>query len=967
MSPWTRDDYTAVWICALPLELAAACAMLDERHDPLPLDPDSRDTNNYVLGRVGSHNTVVACLPYGVMGTVSTARVVNQMLATFKRIKFGLMIGIGGGAPSDRHDIRLGDVVVGSPTGLVGGVVQYDFGKTVQRGRFQRTGMLNKPPEVLLTALSNLQARHLMEGHRVESTLEEMVKKYPPMSFQYARPTTDNLYRADYEHPEGQPTCVSCDSTQSVPRAPRPAGVSQLRIHHGLIASGDQVVKHGLMRDQLREELDVLCFEMEAAGMVDSLPCLVIRGISDYADSHKNDVWQGYAAATAAGYAKELMHVIPVAVIQKHPVRVRVGSGKFLVNSVPSVLMRVGAGEMRFKVQQWLSPASFKDDLYNHQKEYMDGSCDWALERPEVMSFLSPSNNSEVLSIRGAPGIGKSTLAGFLIRRLVDAGRSVLYFFCKDTEGGKSKPYQALRTIISQILAADDGQNLVSWLEKIRLQSGQRHAESFATLHDLLCHALYTVPVSDRTLYFAVDALDECDNGRLLASTLSSALNASKRPFKLLLTSREEPDLLEFFQQYKERTSEAKLAVLNELSILPSTIQQSVVAYVKQRVAHFQHIRATPLGQQVFNNVAASSDGSWLYAKLILDEIERLPSPASIARHLKNIPTGLVQLYHTIFSTVEKSLSPAELYLAQQLFIWIDMKDFVLVGRNALDRDVLDIVFQAANSGDEVFDSIGLARKLCSPLITLKSNRKSDDTESSVTISFVHHTAMQFVRQSIVRNGPSSMSIPAILKPQPLKALHRASTAMWYFQKSEQCTSLLSELTASPYSQATLNPGGYFEMAYALWGAFYLKTLPEHLDDDDDDLQQASTLCTQLTEFLLSASCLRWVELAIIINYRWGYVNLFSNVKKALRAAEAALKPKVSRFDEQRGNTATFRRFSVVRREFFADFAHVISCTGPALDDERPVAVDMPDGFESRPVAMSLMRLGNKWGHLYER
>ncbi|KAL3441365.1 hypothetical protein BJX65DRAFT_255230 [Aspergillus insuetus] len=948
MSPCTRDDYTAVWICALPLELAAACAMLDERHDPLPLGPDSRDTNNYILGRVGSHNTVVACLPYGVTGTVSAARVVNQMLATFKRIKFGLMLGIGGGAPSERHDIRLGDVVVGSPTGLFGGVVQYDFGKTVQRGRFQRTGMLNKPPEVLLTALSNLQARHLMEGHRVESALEEMVRKYPPMTFRYARPAVDVLYRADYEHPEGQPTCASCDAAMLVPRAPRPSGVSQLRIHYGLIASGDQVVKHGQMRDQLREELDVLCFEMEAAGLVDSLPCLVIRGISDYADSHKNDVWQGYAAAAAAAYAKELMHVIPVAVGEKQSVRVGLDSS---------------TSDMRFKIQQWLSPASFKDDLYNHQKEYMDGSCDWALERPEIASFLSSSDSSVILSIRGPPGIGKSTLTAFLIHRLIDAGQSVLYFFCKDTEGGKSKPYQALRTIISQILAADDRQDLVSWLEKIRLQGGQRHAESFATLHDSFCHALKAVSESDRTLYFVVDALDECDNGRLLASTLSSALNASKRSFKLLLTSREEPDLLEFFQRYKEQTSEAKLAVLNELSILPSTIQQSVVAYVKQRVAHFQHIRATPLGQQVFNNVSIASDGSWLYAKLILDDIERLPSPASIARHLKNIPSGLVQLYHTIFSTVEKSLSPTELYLARQLFIWIDMKDFVLVGRNALDRDVLDIVFQAANSGDEVFDSIGLARKLCSPLITLKSNRKNDGTESSVAVSFVHHTAMQFVRQSAVRNTPS-MTIPSILKPQPLKALHRANTAMWYFRESEKCIKLLEGLARDPDSTDTLEPGAYFEMAYALWGALYLEHLPEHLDNDD--LQQASTLCTQLTQFLLSESCLRWVELAIIINYSWGYVNLFNNVMAALRAAEAAVKPRVLYGQEEKENLHAFQVFSVVRLEFFADFAYVISCTGPASRG-KSMAMIIPDGFGNRPTAMSLMGLGNKWAHLYER
>jgi hypothetical protein len=50
---------------------------------------------------------------------------------------------------------------------------------------------------------------------------------------------------------------------------------------------------------------------MEAAGLMDDFPCLVVRGICDYADSHKNKLWQGYAAAMAAAYAKELLSVIP--------------------------------------------------------------------------------------------------------------------------------------------------------------------------------------------------------------------------------------------------------------------------------------------------------------------------------------------------------------------------------------------------------------------------------------------------------------------------------------------------------------------------------------------------------------------------------------------------------------------------------------------------------------------------------
>jgi len=102
-------------------------------------------------------------------------------------------------------------------------------------------------------------------------------------------------------------------------------------IHYGLIASGDQVMRHGATRDRLRKELDVLCFEMEAAGLMDSFPCLVIRGICDYADSHKNKRWQSYAAATAAAYAKELLRTIP---------------GNHVVSTQTEVEMTTAAGEL---------------------------------------------------------------------------------------------------------------------------------------------------------------------------------------------------------------------------------------------------------------------------------------------------------------------------------------------------------------------------------------------------------------------------------------------------------------------------------------------------------------------------------------------------------------------------------------------------------------------------------------------
>ncbi|PLB48839.1 purine and uridine phosphorylase [Aspergillus steynii IBT 23096] len=304
-----HQDYTIGWICALPNEMAAAQAMLDEHHASLP--KDANDKNTYTLGRMGVHNVVMTCLPAGVTGTVAAARVAGHMRSTFRGTRLGLMVGIGGGVP-DVHDIRFGDVVVGVPSGCLGGVVQYDFGKTVQDHKFLRTGSLNRPPDELLSAVSRLKADHLCGKVNIENYINETFED-SQLSTEFSYPGAENdlLYQNDYDHAPANDNddCQKCDPTKVVLRKPRNSACP--RIHYGLIASGNQVMRHGTTRTRLAKELGAICFEMEAAGLVDSFPCLVIRGICDYSDSHKNKRWQGYAAVTAAAYAKELLSVIP--------------------------------------------------------------------------------------------------------------------------------------------------------------------------------------------------------------------------------------------------------------------------------------------------------------------------------------------------------------------------------------------------------------------------------------------------------------------------------------------------------------------------------------------------------------------------------------------------------------------------------------------------------------------------------
>lgn len=302
------DDYTVGWICALPIEMAAARAMLDNVHEELP--HSRNDTNTYILGNIAIHNVVIACLPSGHYGTNNAATVASNMRRSFPSIRVGMIVGIGGGIPG-KAEIRLGDVVVGHK-----GVVQFDIGKEVGEDQLRRTGTLNKPPHALLTAVAKLRADHVSKPSQIPSILSRMLERYPQMTeYTHRGSLQDRLFDGTYDHIQLMESCEQCETSRLVNRPARCN--TNPEIHYGAIASGNQVMKHGKTRDQLARELDVLCFEMEAAGVMDSFPCLVIRGICDYSDSHKNKQWQEYAAATAAAYATELLSVIPANGVKK--------------------------------------------------------------------------------------------------------------------------------------------------------------------------------------------------------------------------------------------------------------------------------------------------------------------------------------------------------------------------------------------------------------------------------------------------------------------------------------------------------------------------------------------------------------------------------------------------------------------------------------------------------------------------
>jgi nucleoside phosphorylase len=307
--------YTVGWICAITTEYVAAQAFLDEEHEG-PESVSSHDNNDYTLGKIGKHHVVIAVLPDGEYGIASAASVAKDMLHSFPNVRIGLMVGIAGGAPSKENDIRLGDVLVSSPRDGKSGVFQYDFGKTIQTQSFHTTGFLNQPPTILRAAVSGLRAQYESKGHIMEQNINNALAKRPRLRKKYERPDprTDRLYQSHFVHIPSEKRCCADlygDETNLIVRTERTEDEDNPAIHYGLIGSANQLMKDAIVRDRLIAENNVLCFEMEAAGLMNNFPVLVIRGICDYSDSHKNKEWRGYAAMTAAAYAVDLLRRIP--------------------------------------------------------------------------------------------------------------------------------------------------------------------------------------------------------------------------------------------------------------------------------------------------------------------------------------------------------------------------------------------------------------------------------------------------------------------------------------------------------------------------------------------------------------------------------------------------------------------------------------------------------------------------------
>ncbi|KAF7155844.1 hypothetical protein CNMCM5623_008724 [Aspergillus felis] len=330
-----QADFTVAIFCALTLEVNAVSVLFDGFCQDSTLYQNAPgDSNTYTLGRMGRHHVVLVHLPG--MGKSVASQAASSIRSTYPNIKLALVVGICGGVPytNGHAEIILGDVVVSD------GIVQHDFGRRVPGGFLRKTSVteqLGRPNVVIRGFLSKIKTTIVRQriGSNVEKYLKAINQTLGNDTARYPGIEQDELFQSTYRHKHHDPVaCITCAQATNSTVCDEVFDLSchQLKchkdklvqrkrlqtaliqghmpsptIHVGLVASGDTVMKSGQDRDLIAMPDNVIAFEMEGVGVWDSLPCLVVKGVCDYADSHKNKIWQPYAAATGAACMKALL------------------------------------------------------------------------------------------------------------------------------------------------------------------------------------------------------------------------------------------------------------------------------------------------------------------------------------------------------------------------------------------------------------------------------------------------------------------------------------------------------------------------------------------------------------------------------------------------------------------------------------------------------------------------------------
>ncbi|KAL6814484.1 hypothetical protein J3E69DRAFT_375895 [Trichoderma sp. SZMC 28015] len=670
--PRSRHEFNIAILCALPLEASVLLGLFDAQWEAEKYGKAQIDTNAYSLGAFGPHNVVLVHMPN--MGKVAAAAAATNLRASFRGIQLALVVGICGGSPfGPSGEVFLGDVVISE------GLVQYDLGRRLPNTFVRKdTPGENLPrpgPEVRAT-LAKLQTSRGL--HRLQKAMLkhlQLLRQRPDLTIPYPGSINDRLFRPKYLHRHRPPSeCAICSNVdgddlcrsametnceelgcEELDLRPRSrllytSKEPQPILHFGLVATGDTVMRSGKDRDSIAARDKVIAFEMEGAGVWEIFPAaLVIKGVCDYADSHKNKTWQAYAAATAAAASKAFLeHWSITTDLHQH----------LQASPVEYIITRRFVDTRELEIMKKLNTSPYRDRK-ERNPDRVAGTCEWFIQH-HLFQEWKESTSSRLLWVSADPGCGKSVLVKYLVDSILlsTTKTTVCYFFFKDDFEDQKSITSALCCIIFQLFQQRPALLTEVIINQIEA-GGERLLNSFSDLWYILLTAAQDERAGE--ILCILDAIDECeDHGRSrLAKELCKLYGPENRwnlNLKFLVTSRPFGNIRQGFQAL-QIPGMPTIHLSGESDEEMKKISAEIDIYIRARVEDIgerlelnRNERHTLLEQLI-----RVPNRSYLWVYLILDLIENEINidRDKILQITANTPKTVDEAYDRILSKVK--------------------------------------------------------------------------------------------------------------------------------------------------------------------------------------------------------------------------------------------------------------------------------------------------------------------------
>ncbi|KAK1242929.1 hypothetical protein MKX08_005741, partial [Trichoderma sp. CBMAI-0020] len=733
--PSSRDEFEIAIICALAIEYDAVALLIDEFWDK---DGDKYgraigDSNIYTTGRMSSFDIVLVLLPN--TGKVSAASAASSFRSSFPKITLALLVGTCGGVPytKDNEEVLLGDVVISKT------VIQYDIGRQYSHEFLTKDTLedrLGRPGPNVRSILTVVETNHGRE--RLESraaVLLEQLQRHAgrknlrkPVKYEYPGTLRDRLFRSCYAHKhqvlpfrccDEVPcdrshtlSCVDlgCEDDHLVQRQRLNDQAQKLSIFIGHFGSGDTILNSGTYRDQVAQHHGLLAFEMEGAGIWDELPCIIVKGISNYADGHWNadSNWQHFAAATAAATARALIEWYPKT-DRPHPPLVIIEQRRKRTREEDECLRDMHVTD----------PSLDKKRIEDTNGGLLKDSYIWILSNADFTQWRDDPDGG-LLWIKGDPGKGKTMLLCGLIDELQAGGVTRLYyFFCQASDSRLNSATKVLCSLIYS-LACEDELTLAYVMDKYKYAGRElfNNTNSWTALSQILTHILRDMSMEGKV--FIIDGLDECVTDLpLLLDFIAQAPGLSEA--KWIVSSRNWPNIEE-----KLNTSSKKLPLSLELN--EQSISNAVRVYIQHKVHDLAKLKNLDQNSRdaVQNHLLANANGTFLWVALVYKELFK---GGVKKRHLQSLmtafPRDLGPLYARMLAQVCES-QDADLCVRVLELISLTYRPISLVELASFVETLED-----KDDFDELRDIIAT----CGSFLVLK-----DDV-----VYFVHQSAKDFL------------------------------------------------------------------------------------------------------------------------------------------------------------------------------------------------------------------------------